>query len=550
MKIALVQTNPVIGDFSVNCRAIILAAEQALARGCSLVIFPEMAVSGYPPQDLLERPSFLEAHGLAVAGLVCELPDLAVMFGCFERRSGEEQGKPLYNSVVVAQGGEIVHRVRKQLLPAYDVFDETRYFEPGPVSELYRLGGLTFALTVCEDIWFEAAGRYRRDPVASLFDAAVDQGQHIDCLINVSASPFQHDKERIRHALFRALCSRYQIPFVYVNQVGGQDSLLFDGHSLAMNGDAEIVARCAGFVPDMVVLDTETWRGEMHAPAQQESVADVHAALVMGVRDYVRKCGFRSVVLGLSGGIDSALTAAIATDALGAENVLGVALPSPYSSDDSLEDARALARNLGCGFQILPISPLFAAFQETLQPLFAGRAEDLTEQNLQARIRGTLLMALSNKFGHLLLSTGNKSELAVGYCTLYGDMSGGLAVISDVPKQMVYELARFVNRGQERIPERTLSKAPTAELKVGQCDQDDLPPYEILDRILDLYLEQGWGMQELVDAGFDPSMVRDILRRIRLNEYKRKQGPMGLKVTSKAFGYGRRYPNVQNFQEG
>jgi len=549
MKIALVQTNPVIGDFSANCRAIILAAEQALARGCSLVVFPEMAVSGYPPQDLLERSSFLDAHEHAVASLVSDLPALAVMFGCFERRAGE-QGKPLYNSVVVADGGEIVHRVYKQLLPAYDVFDETRYFEPGPVAELYHQGGLSFALTVCEDIWYEATGRYRRDPVASLFDAAADKGQHIDCLINVSASPFQHDKEPIRHALFRSLCARYQIPFLYVNQVGGQDSLLFDGHSLAMNGNAEIVARCAGFIPDMVVLDTETWRGEMHAPVQQESVADVHAALVMGVRDYVRKCGFRSVVLGLSGGIDSGLTAAIAADALGAENVLGVALPSPYSSDDSLEDARALAENLGCGFQILPISPLFAAFQETLQPLFSGLGEDLTEQNLQARIRGTLLMALSNKFGHLLLSTGNKSELAVGYCTLYGDMSGGLAVISDVPKQMVYALARYVNRGQERIPERSLSKAPTAELKVGQCDQDDLPPYEILDRILDLYLEQGWGMRELVDAGFDPAVVRDILRRIRLNEYKRKQGPMGLKVTSKAFGYGRRYPNVQNFQEG
>jgi NAD+ synthetase len=549
MKIALVQTNPVIGDFFANCRAIIRAAEQALARGCALVVFPEMAVSGYPPQDLLERPSFLDAHGRAVAGLVRELPALAVMFGCIERRAGEEQGKPLYNSVVVAEGGEIVHRVRKQLLPAYDVFDETRYFEPGPVSQLYRLGGLSFALTVCEDIWFEAAGGYRRDPVVSLFDAAADQGQRIDCLINVSASPFQHDKERIRQALFRSICTRHQTPLVYVNQVGGQDSLLFDGHSLAMNGKAEIVARCAGFVPDMVVLDTDTWRGEMHAPSQPDSVAEVYAALVMGVRDYVRKCGFRSVVLGLSGGIDSALTALLAADALGPENVLGVALPSPYSSADSLEDAQALARNLGCGFQILPISPLFAAFQETLRPLFEGRAEDLTEQNLQARIRGTLLMALSNKFGHLLLSTGNKSELAVGYCTLYGDMSGGLAVISDVPKQLVYKLARHGNREQERIPGRTLSKAPTAELKVGQCDQDDLPPYEILDRILDLYLEQGWGMGELIDAGFEPSLVRDILRRIRLNEYKRKQGPMGLKVTSKAFGYGRRYPNVQNFQD-
>jgi len=548
MKIALVQINPVIGDFAANCRVITLAAEQACAQGCALVIFPEMAVSGYPPQDLLERPSFLHDHECAVARLVKGLPPLVVMFGCFEGREAS-MGKPLYNSVVVAQGGKIVHRVRKQLLPAYDVFDETRYFEPGPASELYHFGGMTFALTVCEDIWYEATGRYNSDPVASLFEAAARQGNRIDCLINVSASPFQHDKERIRHALFRSLCSRYQVPLLYVNQVGGQDSLLFDGHSLAMNGDSEIVARCAGFVPDMTVVDTATWRGELHGPLQEEPAAAVYAALVMGVRDYVRKCGFRSVVLGLSGGIDSALTATIAADALGPENVLGVALPSPYSSADSLEDAEILARNLGCGFQVIPIIPLFSAFQEALHPLFAGLGEDLTEQNLQARIRGTLLMALSNKFGHLLLSTGNKSELAVGYCTLYGDMNGGLAVIADVPKQMVYELARYVNRERERIPARTVSKAPTAELKADQCDQDDLPPYAVLDRILDLYLEQGWGVQALVEAGFDESVVRDILRRIRLNEYKRKQAPMGLKVTSKAFGYGRRYPNVQNYQE-
>lgn len=548
MKIALVQINPLIGDFSANCLAIKLAAEEALARGCELAIFPEMAVSGYPPQDLLERQSFLDDHDRAVAQLIKDLPSLAVMFGCLERRQGS-QGKPLYNAVVVVKDGKIVHRVRKQLLPSYDVFDESRYFEPGPPAALFSLAGLTFGLTVCEDIWHQAAGCYRSDPVASLFAGAKEEGRRIDCLINVSASPFQHDKELTRHALFRSICCRYQVPFLYVNQVGGQDSLLFDGRSLAMNASSEIVATCAGFIPDMVVVDTDPWQGEMHGPEQEEPVAAVYAALVMGVRDYVRKCGFTSVVLGLSGGIDSALTAVIAADALGPENVLGIALPSPYSSADSMEDAEALAANLGCAFKVIPISPLFAAFQETLQPLFAGMGEDLTEQNLQARIRGNLLMALSNKFGHLLLSTGNKSEMAVGYCTLYGDMSGGLAVISDVPKQMVYELADYVNREQERIPLRTLTKAPTAELKADQCDQDDLPPYAILDQILELHLEQGQGLAALVAAGFDELVVRDVLRRIRLNEYKRKQAPMGLKVTSKAFGYGRRYPNVQNYQE-
>ncbi len=548
MKIALVQINPVIGDFAANCRAITLAAEQAIACGCELAVFPEMVVSGYPPQDLLERQSFLEDHDRALAQLIRGLPPLAVMLGCLERRQGC-QGKPLYNSVVVARGGEIVHRVRKQLLPSYDVFDETRYFEPGPASSLFQLGNVTFGITVCEDIWHQAAGCYRTDPVASLFESAKQDGRRIDCLINVSASPFQRGKEVTRQAIFRSLCSCYQVPLLYVNQVGGQDSLLFDGRSLAMNAGSEIVAKCADFIPDMVVVETEGWRGEMHGPAQEEPVAAVYAGLVMGVRDYVRKCGFRSVVLGLSGGIDSALTATIAVDALGADNVLGVALPSPYSSAESLEDAEALSANLGCPFNVIPISSLFATFQETLQPLFAGRGEDVTEQNLQARIRGNLLMALSNKFGHLLLSTGNKSELAVGYCTLYGDMSGGLAVISDVPKQMVYELARYVNRDQERIPGRTLTKAPTAELKPDQYDQDDLPPYAILDQILALHLEQGQGLAAIVEAGFEESVVRDVLRRIRLNEYKRKQAPIGLKVTSKAFGYGRRYPNVQNYRE-
>lgn len=550
MLIALVQINPVIGDFSGNCQLILAGVEQAAAKGCELVVFPEMALTGYPPQDLLERPTFIEAHERALLDLVARFPSgISVLLGCLERRDATAQGKSLYNAAVVVRDGLIVHRVHKQLLPAYDVFDETRYFEPGAGSSLYHLHGLGFAITVCEDIWYDRAGCYHADPVAALFSQARETGESVDCLINLSASPFQRDKELVRHSIFRSICSEYHVPLCYVNQVGGQDSLLFDGHSLVMNARSEIVANCKGFVPDMVVVDTDSWTGESHGPRLEEPVAAVYSALVMGVRDYVHKCGFRSAVLGLSGGIDSALTAAIAVDALGADNVLGVALPSPYSSADSLEDAESLARNLGCRLRVIPIHSLINSYQQSLASFFAGLAEDLTEQNLQARIRGTLLMALSNKFGCLLLSTGNKSELAVGYCTLYGDMNGGLAVISDVPKQMVYELSRYVNCEQERIPQRSLNKAPTAELKPGQCDQDDLPPYHVLDDLLERHLERGEGLSDLLGAGYDEPMVRDILRRIRQNEYKRKQAPMGLKVTSKAFGYGRRYPTAQNFQE-
>ena len=548
MKIGLVQTNPVIGDFSVNCEKIVADAREAMDRGCRLVIFPEMAVTGYPPQDLLERPSFLDDHERAVAGLLRDLPSLDVMFGCIERRHGHP-GKPLYNSVVVARDGAIVFKARKQLLPSYDVFDETRYFEPGPPSGLYTLENLTFGVTVCEDIWHDRAGLYAVDPVQDLFATARRLRTPIDILINVSASPFQRGKEATRYAIFRSLCSRFHTPFFYINQVGGQDSLLFDGRSVAMDGRGVVVGKGAAFSEDCVVVDTDTWQGEMHSRESEDEIAAVHDGLVMGVRDYVHKCGFKAVVLGLSGGIDSALTAALAVSALGAENVMGVALPSSYSSPESLADASALAVNLGCRFEVLPISELFAAYRSSLQPLFIGMGEDLTEQNIQARIRGNLLMALSNKFGRLLLTTGNKSEMAVGYCTLYGDMSGGLAVISDVPKQLVYELSRYVNRKGEIIPARSITKAPTAELRPDQCDQDDLPPYEILDQILELHLEKGCSLETILARGFDEKVVRDILRRIRVNEYKRKQAPMGLKVTSKAFGYGRRYPNVQNYRE-
>lgn len=548
MKIGLVQLNPIIGDFGKNCAKICEWAGRAKKEGCSLVIFPELAISGYPPQDLLERKGFLEAGEQALSDLIGDLPDLDVMLGCVERRGGE-RGKPLYNSAVVVRNKKIIFRARKRLLPSYDVFDETRYFEPGSPSEIYELEGHHFCVTVCEDAWGHEVKDYEVKPVADVFTTAVRKGLTIDGIINISASPFQIDKEVVRRSVFREICVEHTAPFLYCNQVGGQDSLLFDGRSLVMDRTGKIIAQAVGFEEDLVVIDTSDWKGDISGVMQVAPEAAVFDALVMGVRDYVTKCGFASAVLGLSGGIDSALTAAIAADALGAENILGVALPSPYSSADSLEDAKELAANLGCNFEVIPIEDLFTGFKRSLAPLFKGKDEDLTEQNIQARIRGNLLMALSNKFAHLLLATGNKSEMAVGYCTLYGDMSGGLAVISDVPKQLVYKLARYINRNEIKIPLRTISKAPTAELKPDQYDEDDLPPYEILDQVLELHLEGGEGVEKIVSRGFEEPMVRDILRRVRLNEYKRKQAPMGLKVTTKAFGYGRRFPNVQNFQQ-
>jgi len=548
VKIALIQINPVIGDFQANSRKIVERANEARDRGCRLAIFPELVLPGYPPQDLLERDSFLADHDRALERLLADLPAIDVLFGCIGRRQGG-RGKRLHNSAVAVRDGRIVFRADKRLLPSYDVFDETRYFEPGPMPELYRVDDLCFAVTICEDVWQHQVGEYRTQPVDELFAAAGAGGARVDAVINISASPFQRHKEQTRKAIFAEICRTYQVPFLYANQVGGQDSLLFDGRSHALDRGGKTVCQAAGCSEDLVVLDSGDWRGEMHAPAEVEELASIHDGLVMGVRDYVRKCGFAAVVLGLSGGIDSALTAAIAVAALGPDNVLGVAMPSVYSAAESLADARLLAERLGCRFEVIPIKGLFDSFRQTLAPLFAGRQEDLTEQNLQARIRGNLLMALSNKFGHLLLTTGNKSEMAVGYCTLYGDMSGGLAVISDVPKQLVYQLAAYVNREREIIPARTIVRPPTAELKPDQRDQDDLPPYEILDQILEMHLEKGLALADIVAQGFDEAMVRDILRRIRINEYKRKQAPMGLKVTSKAFGYGRRYPNVQNYRE-
>ena len=503
--------------------------------------FPELTLCGYPPQDLLERPSFLDAHDRALADLVKGIDGITCIVGVPERRQGP--GKPLYNSAMVLEHDRVVHRARKQLLPTYDVFDETRYFEPGTTSTVFPFMGLQCGLTICEDIWWSGEN-YETDPIGNFAVGPIVP----DCLINISASPYYYGKLEERQRVFANLCRHNNLPLLYTNQVGGQDGLIFDGHSMVVTPQGALHRVAGGFGEEMLVVESEQWH-KGNAAGFTDQVDDVEQALVLGVRDYLHKTGFKQAVLGLSGGIDSAVTAVLACEALGPENVLCVAMPSPYTSQHSIDDARALAENLGCDFEMIGISKAMEAYRESLDPLFAGLAEDATEQNIQARIRGNLLMALSNKFNRLLLTTGNKSEMAVGYCTLYGDMSGGLAVIADVPKIMVYQLARLMNRDREVIPERIITRPPTAELKPDQCDQDDLPPYEILDVVLQAYLEEHKSIEAIAQGGIDLPLVRDIVRRIKLNEYKRKQAPLGIKVTTKAFGPGRRYPVVQGFVE-
>lgn len=541
MKVALVQTNPIIGAFEPNLRKILSWIDKAKQAQCDLVVFPELSLCGYPPQDLLERSSFLEAHDRALADLIRQVDGITCIVGVLERRSGP--GKPLYNSAFVLEKNKIAFRARKQLLPTYDVFDETRYFEAGTTATVFPVKGLQCGLTICEDIWWSSQA-YPANPLKDFVVGAVVP----DCLINISASPYYHGKLAVRQQIFGKMCRENNFPLLYVNQVGGQDGLVFDGHSMVINNSGRLCSVANGFAEDMLVVDSNSWDAvETHS--LDDSIAHVEEALVMGVRDYLHKTGFRKAVLGLSGGIDSAVTAVIGCRALGPENVLCVAMPSPYTAQYSIDDAEQLAENLGCGFEIIGISSVMEAYHTTLAALLAGQPEDTTEQNLQARIRGNLLMALSNKFGRLLLSTGNKSEMAVGYCTLYGDMSGGLAVISDVPKIMVYELARSINSEQEVIPARIITRPPTAELKADQCDQDDLPPYEVLDAVLRAYLEEHKEIEAIAAGGVDVQLVRDIVRRVKLNEYKRKQAPLGIKVTTKAFGPGRRYPVVQGFVE-
>jgi NAD+ synthase (glutamine-hydrolysing) len=543
--LALAQLNPTVGDFAGNSTRILSLAEKAKSRGADLAVFSELCLCGYPPQDLVERPSFVERNNRELNHLArnISLPSIVGYVG----RAEDDTGKPVANSAALLAGGIVAFEQRKMLLPTYDVFDESRYFQPAHSQYVLPFKDAQLGVTICEDIWndknFWAQQLYSRDPVAEL----VGKGAHV--LLNISASPYTLDKRGLRLDMLRALALHHCVPVVYVNQVGGNDSLVFDGASVAISAEGAIIAQAGCFEEDMVLFNTTTLAGDIHAqPANEVEMA--YGALVCGTRDYVRKCGFENVVLGLSGGVDSALVACIAADALGSDRVLGVAMPSPYSSEGSVRDARQLAETLGIRFVLHPIGLIFESYRSTLAPAFAGLPQDATEENLQARIRGNLLMALSNKFGYLALSTGNKSEMAVGYCTLYGDMAGGLAVISDVPKLMVYELAEFVNRRREVIPESTLVKPPSAELRPNQTDQDSLPPYDVLDRILKAYIEDLRSPEEIADHyGFDTAMVRGIIARVNHNEYKRKQAPPGLKISSKAFSIGRRFPLAQKFNE-
>jgi NAD+ synthase/NAD+ synthase (glutamine-hydrolysing) len=546
MKIALAQINTTVGDFAGNVQRILDYARRAKERGAGLVVFPELALCGYPPRDLVEKPDFVTRSEAELARLAGLLPDIPALVG-YVRRSHAEQGKPVSDAAALLHHGQVVLDYVKILLPFYDVFDESRYFEPGNSPGVCELQGYRVGVTICEDTWndkgFWKKQLYARDPV----EETVRAGAGV--LVNIASSPFCTDKIQMRHDMLRTIAERRGIPVVYVNHVGGNDQLIFDGSSMAFNARGELAARAKSFEEDLILFDASNGSGEIRSGPATEIEA-VYQALLLGTRDYVSKCGFQKVLVGLSGGIDSSLVATIAADALGPENVRGVSMPGPYSSPGSLRDAEALARNLRIDFRVVPINSVFDSYLTTLDSAFEGKERDVTEENIQARIRGNILMALSNKFGALVLSTGNKSELAVGYCTLYGDMAGGLSVIADVPKTMVYDLARYVNRAGERIPRACLEKAPSAELRPNQTDQDTLPPYETLDVILKAYIEESLSAQEIAEKRkLDIELVRETIRRVNNAEYKRQQAAPALKVTAKAFGMGRRYPIAQKFTE-
>jgi NAD+ synthase (glutamine-hydrolysing) len=548
MKIALAQIDPTIGDFEQNTEKMMGFIEKAKGQSCDLVVFSELVICGYPPRDLLERRDFVTENLRHLRRLVDSVTGIGVICG-FVDENLHEEGNLLYNSAVLFDGGEILHQSHKRLLPDYDVFDERRYFEPGMEWLPFSYKGSTIGLTICEDIWNDRDFYPRRlfsrrlypvDPVAGMIEEGAD------IIINISASPFYAGKRELRWDMLGSMAKKYRVPLVYVNQVGGNDSVLFDGASIAFDSRGRLAARARDFEEDMVLFDTEIQMGDFH-PVSGTRAESVLKALIMGTRDFIHKCGFGKAVVGLSGGIDSAVTACIAVHALGREHVMAVFMPSEYTSQANFEDTTLLAQNLGIQLTRVPISGILEKFLQDLPFIFKDVATEVTGQNIQARIRGTLLMAFCNKLGALLLSTGNKSELAVGYCTLYGDMSGGLAVISDVPKAMVYELARLMNRDQEIIPGRILQKPPSAELKPDQVDQDDLPAYELLDGISKAYIEENKGLNEIVAMGFDPAVVKETICRIDRSEYKRHQAPPGLKVTTKSFGYGRRYPIAQRY---
>ncbi len=550
MIVALAQLNPIVGDIVGNSEKIRTFIDRARAEGAGLVVFPELAVTGYPPKDLLLKPKFVEDSATAVQELAeCTRDGPAALIG-FVRRNPEPIGRGLRNAVAICQDGRCIAECYKSLLPTYDVFDEHRYFEPAAEAQvvMLTLGGecVRLGVTVCEDLWNDEWVSERRLYHRDVLDELVKAGA--DVIVNASASPFVMKKQAFREKLLGRQAAAHAKPLLLVNQVGGNDELIFDGASCVFGGGGELVARAKAFEADLLLVDLDK-PGQTRIEAYPGDTSSVWEALVLGTRDYVRKCGFQQVLLGLSGGIDSALAACVAVEALGAECVHGIGMPSRYSSEHSVTDARVLAENLGIDFRLIPICDMHDVFEERLTPLFEGRPPDITEENIQARIRGGILMALSNKFGWLLLTTGNKSELAVGYCTLYGDMCGGLAVISDVPKTMVYELSRHVNAkaGREIIPESTITKPPSAELRPDQHDQQTLPDYDTLDTILHCYVEREESAEAIIKLGFDESTVRDVIRKVDLNEYKRKQAATGLKVTSRAFGVGRRMPIAARF---
>jgi NAD+ synthase (glutamine-hydrolysing) len=543
MKLALAQLNTTVGDLPGNEAKILAAYKRGVEAGAEIVVCPELSVTGYPPRDLLLKKRFVAQNLEVLDRLTAATGNTGLLVGYVGKRN-ERPGRELTNSIALLQNGKIVTTRAKILLPTYDVFDEDRYFEPATENSPANWNGQTLGLTICEDIWndedFWPNRLYQRNPPVELAQAGAG------IIFNISASPWHLGKNKTRYDMLRSIAAKTHRPVVFCNQVGGNDELIFDGCSLVFNGDGGLLAQGKLFEEDFVVVEIGRANGtqEQVLPGDEELV---YKALVLGLRDYFMKCGFKTAVLGLSGGIDSAVTACIAADALGPKNVRGVSLPSQYSSQGSLDDAHILATRLGIQYDVIPIKAAFETTKAQLQPVFNGKPEDTTEENLQARLRGVILMALSNKFGSLLLTTGNKSELAVGYCTLYGDMCGGLAVISDVPKTMIYRIAKWINRQKEIIPLASITKPPSAELHPNQTDQDSLPPYDILDAILDAYVVQGKSSSEIVESGFDEETVRKIIRLIDLNEYKRRQAAPGLKVTSKAFGMGRRIPIAQRY---
>jgi NAD+ synthase (glutamine-hydrolysing) len=545
VKIALAQINPTVGDFDGNTAKIVDFTRRAAEGGAALAVFPELAICGYPPADLLEKTSFVARAGEAMqeaAAATASLP-IAVICG-FVTPAENGSGKRARNSAALLRNGKIEFTQSKRLLPFYDVFDEQRYFAPAERQKLLCLGGNRVALTICEDAWndkgFWPHRLYAVDPVEELMGEAGDGEGSI--IINISASPYWRKKRQLRFEMLAAIAKHHCVPVIMVNQVGGNDSLIFDGSSLAIGPDGQLLARAQAFEEDLVYVDTKTLTGDIR-PKDHTQDAGIYEALVLGTRDYVRKCGFSRGIVGLSGGIDSALVACIAVDALGKQNVRGVTMPSQYSSTGSVDDSRVLADNLGVRLDRIPIEGLFQSYEQALAPVFAGTKSDLTEENIQSRIRGALLMAMSNKFGALVLTTGNKSEMSVGYCTLYGDMVGALAVIGDVVKTRVYDLCRYINREREIIPAAILEKPPSAELRPGQKDTDSLPPYDVLDPILEAYVER-YETPEAIAAehGFDLELVRSVVKLVERSEYKRQQAAPVLKVTEKAFGMGRRFP--------